>query len=195
MPSLTALPPSAELDTRSRILLAGLRLFRKHGYHGVGINEILDLAQAPKGSMYHHFPGGKEAIAVAVIEKLTQDILAMFAASRARSTAAMIAQVGAQLTVVMQKTNHEVCALFSGFVSERKGSPLLGQAVGQAYEGMIEQLSARLQAEGLSKRHARERATTVIALLEGGALLAQAQQSTAPFELAVRQAVVICKNN
>jgi TetR/AcrR family transcriptional regulator, lmrAB and yxaGH operons repressor len=195
MPADTPInPPGTELDTRSRILLAGLRLFRKHGYHGVGINEILDFAQAPKGSMYHHFPGGKEEIAVAVIQKLSQDILGMLAASRARSTPALLLQVGAQLTTVMQKTNHEVCALFSGFVSERNGSPLLGQAVSQAYDEMIARLSTRLQADGLAKRAAHERAVIVIALLEGGALLAQAQQSTAPFDLAVKQSAKLCSD-
>ena len=34
-------------------------LFRRRGYDGVGLSEILAASGAPKGSFYHHFPGGK----------------------------------------------------------------------------------------------------------------------------------------
>jgi TetR/AcrR family transcriptional regulator, lmrAB and yxaGH operons repressor len=183
----------AELDTRTRILRAALRLFRKHGYHGVGITEILELAQAPKGSMYHHFPDGKEEIGVAVIEEITRGLLAMFEASRTRSTAALITQVGENLAVVMQKTANEVCALFSAFMAERNTSPQLAQAVARAYAQMIDLLAARLETEGTQKRQARELATVIVALLEGGALLSQAQNNQAAFLLAVKQAAGLCK--
>ena len=38
-----------------------LGALRRKGYHGVGLNELLADANAPKGVLYHHFPGGKEA--------------------------------------------------------------------------------------------------------------------------------------
>jgi TetR/AcrR family transcriptional regulator, lmrAB and yxaGH operons repressor len=190
---MATLTVSPELDTRSRILQAALRLFRKHGYHGVGITEILELAQAPKGSMYHHFPGGKEEIGVAVIEEITRGLIGLFEASRARSTATLIAQVGETLVVVMQKTSHEICALYSAFMAERIASPLLAQAVAASYAQMIELLAARLEAEGKAKRQARELATVIVALLEGGALLSQAQHDSAAFVLAVKQAAALCK--
>ncbi len=185
-------PKIEKADTRSRILQAALRLFRKHGYHGVGINDILALAEAPKGSMYHHFPGGKEEIGVAVIGEITNGLLALFAASRARKAESLIAQVGEQLAVVMQKTNNEICALFSAFVSEQKTSPLLGQAVADSYQKMIAILSERLHTDGWPKRQCADKALTVIALLEGGALLSHAQRDQIAFRLAVKQAVVMC---
>jgi TetR/AcrR family transcriptional regulator, lmrAB and yxaGH operons repressor len=43
------------------------RLFRMRGYDGVGLSDILKESGIPKGSMYHHFPGGKEELAVAAI--------------------------------------------------------------------------------------------------------------------------------
>jgi TetR/AcrR family transcriptional regulator, lmrAB and yxaGH operons repressor len=79
-----------EPDTRSRILTAAQRLFRKRGYHATGLNDILELARAPKGSMYHHFPGGKEAIGVCVIEDIAQGLLGLLEQSRARSTEALV---------------------------------------------------------------------------------------------------------
>lgn len=181
------------VDTRSRILQAAQRLFRKRGYHATGLNDILELAQAPKGSMYHHFPAGKEEIGVCVIENITAGLLGLFAQSRARSTPALLLQVGEQLVQVAEKTQFEICALFSAFAAERQTSPLLGQAVAAAYAQMVDALQARMIRDGMSARLAVEKAQVAVAMLEGGSMLAQAQQDSAVFRLAVKQAAQICR--
>lgn len=187
--------PTDATDTRSRILKAAQRLFRKRGYHATGLNDILELAQAPKGSMYHHFPAGKEAIGVCVIENITAGLLGLFAQSRERTTQAMVAKVGEQLVVVAEKTQFEICALYSAFVAERKTSPLLGQAVATAYGQMLDALQARMMRDGISKRVAEEKSQVAVALLEGGSLLAQARQDASLFRAAVKQAAQICASN
>jgi TetR/AcrR family transcriptional regulator, lmrAB and yxaGH operons repressor len=179
-------------DTRNRILQAAQRLFRKRGYHATGLNEILELAQAPKGSMYHHFPAGKEEIGVCVIENITAGLLGLFTQSRARSTSTLVLQVGEQLVQVAEKTQFEICALYTGFVAERKSSPLLGQAVAAAYGQMVSTLQQRMVQDGMGARAAADKARVVVALLEGGSLLAQAQQDASAFRLAVKQAAQIC---
>jgi TetR/AcrR family transcriptional regulator, lmrAB and yxaGH operons repressor len=180
-------------DTRSRILTAAQRLFRQRGYHATGLADILQLAGAPKGSMYHHFPGGKEAIGVCVIENITAGLLGLLAASRARSTEAMVLQVGAQMATVMEKTQYELCTLFAAFAAERKTSPLLGDAVARAYDALTSAIEQRLRGEGHAPRAAKDTALTVTALLEGGSMLSQAQQSTAAFRLSVKQAALLCR--
>ena len=184
--------PVDAIDTRSRILQAAQRLFRKRGYHATGLNDILELAQAPKGSMYHHFPGGKEEIGVCVIENITAGLLGLFAQSRERTTQGMVAKVGEQLVIVAEKTQFEICALYSAFVAERKTSPLLGQSVATAYGQMLDALQARMVQDGLSKRIAKEKSQMAVALLEGGSLLAQARQDASLFRAAVKQAAQIC---
>lgn len=52
---------------RERMIDAALSLMRRSGYSGVGINEVVAESGAPKGSMYHYFPGGKRDIAVAAL--------------------------------------------------------------------------------------------------------------------------------
>src|SRR5258708_35995572 len=44
------------------------------GYHATGLNQILHQRDAPKGSLYHHFPGGKETIAAEALEAAGQTI-------------------------------------------------------------------------------------------------------------------------
>lgn len=55
-------------STRTRLVTTAARLFRAKGYHGVGLAEILAEAQAPKGSLYHHFPDGKTDLALAAAD-------------------------------------------------------------------------------------------------------------------------------
>lgn len=189
MSTATALP-----DTRERILRAALRLFRKHGYHGVGINDILAEAEAPKGSMYHHFPGGKEAIGVEVVALMTQSIVGLIDAQPSdRAPAQVVQKVGMQLADTLARTRHELCALFAGFVAERSASPLLAEAVKGGYAQITLAVERRLADNGFAKARARDTASLVVMLLEGGSLLAAAQSDMAPFKLAVKHAAALCE--
>jgi len=180
-------------DTRTRILRAALRLFRRHGFHGVGINDILAEAQAPKGSMYHHFPGGKEEIAAAVVGLITEGVLGLIDAQPATlSPAVLLMRVGAALGETVARTRHELCALFAAFVAEKASAPRLGQAVARAYAAIAARLEQRLRAAGFTPAQARDRAALVVMLLEGGSLMAAASEDLAPFRLAVKQAVALC---
>ena len=55
------------MSTRERFLSSATKLFGKKGYHATGLNEIVEISGAPKGSLYHHFPGGKEQLAMEAI--------------------------------------------------------------------------------------------------------------------------------
>ena len=50
-------------DTRDRIVDAAVDLFRVHGYTGTAMKQVVAAADAPYGSVYHHFRGGKEELA------------------------------------------------------------------------------------------------------------------------------------
>jgi TetR/AcrR family transcriptional regulator, lmrAB and yxaGH operons repressor len=186
------LPPVA--DTRSRILRAALRLFRQHGYHGVGINDILAQAQAPKGSMYHHFPDGKEEIGAAVVGLISQSMLHLIQTQPpALPPHQAVSRVGATLVATAVRTRHEVCVLFSAFIAERASAPRLAQAVNQAYADIAAPLEKRLRMAGFSAAQSRDRALLVVMLLEGGSLVAAARADVAPLKLAVAQAVQLCR--
>jgi AcrR family transcriptional regulator len=56
-------------DTRDRILDAAIRLLRRQGYTATGIKQIVSEGDAPLGSVYHYFPGGKEQIGIEALKR------------------------------------------------------------------------------------------------------------------------------
>lgn len=73
---MAKLPP-----TRERLVMAAALLFQRKGYHGVGVTEILETAEAPKGSLYHHFPNGKSDLAQAAAKFSADQTLIILDAS------------------------------------------------------------------------------------------------------------------
>src|SRR3979490_3223935 len=73
---------------RAPIVDAAVRLFRRQGYAGTGLNDIVDASGAPKGSLYHYFPAGKASIAVAAVEEAGARVASTMAAlgNETRST-------------------------------------------------------------------------------------------------------------
>lgn len=61
-----------DLSTRDRLVATAARLFRRKGYNGVGLAEILAESRAPKGSLYHHFPDGKSDLAHAAADATSE---------------------------------------------------------------------------------------------------------------------------
>src|ERR1700709_759394 len=59
----------AKVATRDRTLFAPAELFRRQGYNGTGLKQVVAEADAPFGSLYHHFPGGKAELGDEVIRK------------------------------------------------------------------------------------------------------------------------------
>src|SRR5471032_2521332 len=54
-------------DSKAKTLTAAAKLFRQQGYHGTALQDILATSGSPRGSLYFHFPKGKEQIGEAAL--------------------------------------------------------------------------------------------------------------------------------
>ncbi|WP_424160371.1 TetR/AcrR family transcriptional regulator [Bacillus amyloliquefaciens] len=77
---------NSKTGTKERIIQASAYLFQIQGYHATGLNQIIKESGAPRGSVYHHFPNGKEELAIEAIkhtgrcvEKQIQNSMTQFA--------------------------------------------------------------------------------------------------------------------
>ena len=83
--------------TRARMIEAAADAFERDGFAGAGLNAILEASDAPRGSLYFHFPGGKEELAIAAVDAAaTRLALDLTSALRgAKSASAGIGRVAA----------------------------------------------------------------------------------------------------
>jgi TetR/AcrR family transcriptional regulator, lmrAB and yxaGH operons repressor len=64
-------------DSKDRMIAAARRLFREHGYLGTALSDVITESAAPRGSIYFHFPGGKDELATEVtLQVVGQFVLA-----------------------------------------------------------------------------------------------------------------------
>ncbi len=175
-------------STRDRLIRAALELFQMRGYHATGVSEILTRAHCPKGSLYHHFPGGKSELAVAAIEWLESQMIAHFDAARDKAVPAH-----KQVTLLFRQTSDWVSgagfgvgALLSVMAQEvAPDDAVLTQRLGAAYAKAITHFDQALQAGGASG----DMAGPIIAMLDGAVAQARAQTSTAPFDMSLTAAL------
>ncbi|WP_067703608.1 TetR/AcrR family transcriptional regulator [Erwinia sp. ErVv1] len=91
---------TARHDTREHILTTGEALCVQRGFNGMGLIELLKVAEVPKGSFYYYFPS-KEAFGVAMLERY-------FAAGHAHLRDALDAQPGNQRQSVLDYYHHSL---------------------------------------------------------------------------------------
>lgn len=169
-------------DARIRTIGAAATLFRKNGYAATGMNHIVDEAHAPRGSLYHHFPGGKEELAVAAIEHATADVneLIDWAIARgADSPHDTIEALGRGLARWLEDSHFEDgCPIATIALETAHISEPLRSATHRSYTHWIDQLTEHLVAHGHDPEHAIPLARTIIAGLEGSLILARCARDT-----------------
>src|SRR5215813_14477963 len=73
-------------DTRTRMIETTARLLQHRGYHGTSLSDILERSGAPRGSLYFHFPGGKDQLAIeatrAAVDEATEALRASLAEAK-----------------------------------------------------------------------------------------------------------------
>ncbi|MBC7984249.1 MAG: TetR/AcrR family transcriptional regulator [Candidatus Obscuribacterales bacterium] len=167
------------LSTRDRILHAAKRLFQQRGYYAVGTAEILDVARAPKGSMYHHFPEGKEQIAIEAVNTMRVDVMSMMQelASAKLSVADSIRKLAKGMASWLKTSEwREGTMLASTTVGSVPNLPQLHAAIKAAFDEWREHLTTLLMEEKWSKASAQTMAYTIIAAIEGAMILARIDQ-------------------
>lgn len=181
--------PSTSRSSREAFVHTTAELLRRQGYAATGLNEIVARSGAPKGSLYFHFPGGKEELAESAIasagEQLAAAIEAILCscADVEEAVARLIDALAAGLKASDYRDGCPVAtvALETSFDSER-----LRAASARALDSWEAALRERLLAAGLAAETASRRATLALASIEGALMLARVRRSTAPL-LAVRE--------
>jgi TetR/AcrR family transcriptional regulator, lmrAB and yxaGH operons repressor len=185
-------------DSKQRMVAAARRLFREHGYLGTALSDVVTESSAPRGSIYFHFPGGKEELATEVALLHASDRIADInrAAAATHSAAELIAAfIGRERDELVSSNYREGCAVAPIVIDSTADSDQLSDATRRAFQDLITTLAARLTEKGLTHDRAVQLATNVWTSLEGALILGRALRSPEPFDMAIAQLTLDCGAN
>ena len=161
-------------ETRDRIVDAAVDLFRVHGYTGTAMKQVVAAADAPFGSVYHHFRGGKQELAAAAIERagvVYRDLVLGILDAEDDVVTGTRAVFDAAAAVLDATDYADVCPVATVALEVASTSEPLRAACDTVFSDWIDTLAGRLEQGGAPPAAARSAAIAFISLLEGGFLL------------------------
>jgi AcrR family transcriptional regulator len=190
------MPTRAEVPTRDRIVYASAELLRRQGYAGTGLKQIVSEAQAPFGSLYHFFPGGKEQLADEVLRTGGRFFLALYEAIAAPAPD-LVAAVGdffAGAAQTLESTDFaDACPIATVAGEVASTNEVLRRATADVFESWLAAVTEDATEAGVEPTRARALAQAVLALLEGAFLLSRATRSTEPMTACSDAAVALVR--
>ncbi len=169
-------------DSRQRMLESAIDLLRGYGLSGAGINDLVRVSGAPKGSVYHFFPGGKSQIAheaLTLYAARVQDFIEAALAGDAPAQDRVRALFGAFARRVEQSDFRRSCAVGTVSLDLGDGADGLHDTLADALAGWTETIARRVDLG--DPERTRSFARLVLTAIEGAYVRARAERSAHPF--------------
>jgi TetR/AcrR family transcriptional repressor of lmrAB and yxaGH operons len=169
-------------QAKSRMIEGTAMLLARNGVQAASFSEIIKATGAPRGSIYHHFPQGKDQLIEAAIDLLAARAFAPLDASAGAPAEEIIAQFFSLWRGYLAGSQLQAgCAILA--VTVTSNSPRLVAHTATIFKTWRTPLAGLLEQGGLSGNAAASFAATLIAAVEGATVLSRAEASLAPFDL------------
>lgn len=189
------MPPTSAagkpVETRVRLLESATDLFSRQGFGATGIKAVLAAAEAPYGSLYHFFPGGKQELGAAALTyggERYRDLLETVYPEEVdvvEATAAAFREAAERLEGA---DYGYACPVATIALEVANNDELMRSAAAEVFESWLAVLRQRFTAAGMTDERAREVAVEIFCLIEGAVLLSRTTRSSVPMHTAGRAA-------
>ena len=179
-------------NTRERIMDSSAELFRRQGYTGTGVKQIVSEADAPFGSLYHFFPGGKEQLGEEVIRWSGAMYIQLFAsiALQAPDVLTAVGEFFSGAGQTLRDTDYaDACPIATIALETASTNEQLRKATAEVFDSWINAATGYLETAGIPGGDARALAFSMLSLLEGAFIFSRAMRSTEPMQIAGASAV------
>ncbi|MCT8978453.1 TetR/AcrR family transcriptional regulator [Clostridium sp. CX1] len=181
---------SSKVNTREKLIETASKLFETKGYYATGLNEILIESGTPKGSLYYHFPKGKEQLALEAINSAGEKIkskLESILNSNINPVDAIISSIEHIATLIdndqkIKDMSISLIALETYLTSEalRKACEEIFTSLGSIY-------AKKLINSGINENDAYKLGDVIAAMIEGGMTYSLIKKSGKPLRLIAEQ--------
>lgn len=173
-------------EVRDQMVDGAMALLGRRGLQATSFTEVLAATGAPRGSLYHHFPGGKDQLVAAAVDRAGEVLDSAMEAVAGQPAQAVVARFLAIWRAVLTRSECEAgCAVLA--VTVAAGSAELLSHATAVFRAWRERLADQLRQGGVPAAKARSFAMVLIAAAEGAVVLSRADQSLEPFEAVAQQ--------
>ena len=161
-------------DTRNSLIEVTSELMNLKGYHGTGMNEILKMSGLPRGSLYHHFPKGKDELISAALEHaalLKADQFRKAMKGKATAEQGLEAVIDIFINDLTSSDYTKACPLATVTLDVSGQNAWLTEECAKMYEYWITSVERYLIYK--KKNAAREKAEHFMIAIEGALLLSK----------------------
>ena len=171
---------------RERMVASAVSLLARRGLQFTSFSEVLEDSGAPRGSVYHHFPGGKDQMIGSALDAAGDraiELLDRKAGASAEEIATWFLHIWRE--VLVRGKFEAGCAVLA--VAVAADSPELLDQTARVFRTWRRRLAELLEQGGLGTADAARFAAVLVASSEGAVVLARAEQSLEPFDLVAEQ--------
>jgi TetR/AcrR family transcriptional regulator, lmrAB and yxaGH operons repressor len=173
-------------DGRERLLNGARSLLAEKGYAGMELRDVAERGKAPRGSIYHHFPGGKRQLAVEAAELEGVEIRAGIERSlRERGLGETLTMFGEMFRRRVKDHPERLGCPVAAAALARPEDPALAAAATAAFQSWEAPIATALEEEGIATKDAATFAGLIVSTIEGALIRARAAGDEAPLESAV----------
>ncbi len=173
-------------EVRQRMVHGAIQSLARRGLQGTSLSEVLELSGAPRGSIYHHFPGGKDELAAAAVDLSAVQAVELLN-RKAGAPAVEVAEFFLELwRTLLTRSGFEVGCALAGVTVTTDSAALLDRTA-VAFRTWRRRLAELLNDGGLPASRAQELAVLLLAASEGAVILSRVERSLEPFEVVATQ--------
>ena len=170
---------------RQNLVESAITLFRTQVFDGTGLSEILKKSGAPKGSLYHYFPNGKEELAAEALKVagrvVEKTLLAL--ADKHKQPAKLVKTYCQMLGQWMEESDFRSgCPITTTVLETVPQSESISKISLTIFESWKEVIANSLVDSGMNKVEAKKKADFTITAIGGALIQSRVQQSTIPLE-------------
>jgi AcrR family transcriptional regulator len=168
--------------TRKKMVRGAAQLLRERGYSGTGFREVIERTGAPRGSIYHHFPGGKAQLAGEAVDYMAGLARELIGQSFAEGgpVAGLRAFVEIWRADFERSGYRAGCPIVAVAVETHDDAPELTEVAARAFGEWKTAFAASLREAGVAAGRADSLAALVISAVEGAIVLSRAERSAKP---------------
>lgn len=170
-------------DVRERMVAGATTLLATKGLQATSFSEVIELTNTPRGSIYHHFPGGKDELVLAALEEFRGKMLDRIGEDHPGPEAVLKAVVAAWRRLLSSSQASTGSAAVA--VTVATDADELLTAAAEVYQAWQQCIAGQLEAGGLTRKQAQRFAALTLATVEGAVVVARARRSLEAYDQAV----------